>query len=55
MAENASVEMKTTLGLAGLTMNALALIAPGAFQRLTFYLQAATAKPAETSVAIWAS
>ncbi len=29
-------EMKATLGLTGLTMNAMALIAPGAFLWLTF-------------------
>jgi amino acid transporter len=32
--------MKTTLGLTGLTMNAMALIAPGAFLWLTFVMQA---------------
>jgi basic amino acid/polyamine antiporter, APA family len=37
-----SVEMKQTLGLTGLTMNAMALIAPGAFLWLTFYIQATT-------------
>ena len=42
MAENAAVEMKPTLGLTGLTMNAMALIAPGAFLWLTFYIQATT-------------
>jgi hypothetical protein len=31
MADTAPVQMKTTLGLTGLTMNAMALIAPGAF------------------------
>ena len=31
MADNAEVKMKPTLGLTGLTMNAMALIAPGAF------------------------
>ena len=41
MAENTSVEMKATLGLTGLTMNAMALIAPGAFLWLTFAGQAA--------------
>jgi amino acid transporter len=41
MAENAT-EMKPTLGLTGLTMNAMALIAPGAFLWLTFYIQATT-------------
>ena len=40
MAEN-STEMKQTLGLTGLTMNAMALIAPGAFLWLTFAGQAA--------------
>ena len=40
MAENA-VTMKPTLGLTGLTMNAMALIAPGAFLWLTFAGQAA--------------
>ncbi|MFI5118503.1 MAG: APC family permease [Terriglobales bacterium] len=40
MAENA-VEMKPTVGLTGLTMNAMALIAPGAFLWLTFAGQAA--------------
>ena len=42
MAESTSVEMKPTLGLTGLTMNAMALIAPGAFLWLTFYIQATT-------------
>jgi APA family basic amino acid/polyamine antiporter len=41
MAENAP-EMKATLGLTGLTMNAMALIAPGAFLWLTFAIQGAT-------------
>jgi amino acid transporter len=36
------VEMKATLGLTGLTMNAMALIAPGAFLWLTFNPQAVT-------------
>ncbi len=40
MAETAN-EMKKTLGLTGLTMNAMALIAPGAFLWLTFAGQAA--------------
>ncbi len=42
MAETPAVEMKPTLGLTGLTMNAMALIAPGAFLWLTFYIQATT-------------
>jgi amino acid transporter len=40
MAET-NTEMKKTLGLTGLTMNAMALIAPGAFLWLTFAGQAA--------------
>ena len=42
MAENNAPEMKPTLGLTGLTMNAMALIAPGAFLWLTFQIQATT-------------
>jgi basic amino acid/polyamine antiporter, APA family len=42
MAETAAVEMKPSLGLTGLTMNAMALIAPGAFLWLTFFIQATT-------------
>ena len=44
------VEMKTTLGLTGLTMNAMALIAPGAFLWLTFAGQAAAGA---TAPAMW--
>src|SRR5437870_10770745 len=40
MAEKSTTEMKATLGLTGLTMNAMALIAPGAFLWLTFSIQA---------------
>ena len=40
MSEPVSTELKPTLGLTGLTSNAMALIAPGAFLWLTFYLQA---------------
>jgi APA family basic amino acid/polyamine antiporter len=47
---DASVEMKPTLGLTGLTMNAMALIAPGAFLWLTFYIQATTGV---TAPAMW--
>ena len=51
MAEkNATTEMKATLGLTGLTMNAMALIAPGAFLWLTFYIQATTGV---TGPAMW--
>jgi amino acid transporter len=49
MAEN-STEMKQTLGLTGLTMNAMALIAPGAFLWLTFAGQAAAGA---TAPAMW--
>lgn len=42
MADSNAQEMQPTLGLTGLTMNAMALIAPGAFLWLTFYLQATT-------------
>ncbi|MDQ2776238.1 MAG: APC family permease [Acidobacteriota bacterium] len=42
MASNTTPEMKPTLGLTGLTMNAMALIAPGAFLWLTFAIQANT-------------
>lgn len=41
MADAPVAEMKQTLGLTGLTMNAMALIAPGAFLWLTFAGQAA--------------
>ena len=51
MAENSSTEMKPTLGLTGLTMNAMALIAPGAFLWLTFLVQATTGA---TAPAMWA-
>ena len=42
MAEHTAPEMKPTLGLTGLTMNAMALIAPGAFLWLTFLIQSTT-------------
>jgi amino acid transporter len=45
-----STEMKATLGLTGLTMNAMALIAPGAFLWLTFLAQATTGV---TSPSMW--
>ena len=45
-----TAEMKGTLGLTGLTMNAMALIAPGAFLWLTFYIQATTGA---TAPAMW--
>jgi basic amino acid/polyamine antiporter, APA family len=40
MSEKTTGEMKPTLGLTGLTFNAMALIAPGAFLWLTFITQA---------------
>ena len=43
-------EMQATLGLTGLTMNAMALIAPGAFLWLTFAMQAAAGN---TAPAMW--
>ncbi len=52
MAENTGeVKMTPTLGLTGLTMNAMALIAPGAFLWLTFYIQATTGATASGNVA----
>jgi amino acid transporter len=47
---NRPSEMKPTLGLTGLTMNAMALIAPGAFLWLTFFIQATTGT---TGPAMW--
>jgi amino acid transporter len=48
-------ELKKTLSLSGLTINAMALIAPGAFLWLTYQLQAAQVDPAGVSTAtdIW--
>src|SRR6266700_4185904 len=50
MAEKTTQEMQPTLGLTGLTMNAMALIAPGAFLWLTFVTQATEGA---TSPAMW--
>jgi len=50
MAEQSTGEMKKTLGLTGLTSNAMALIAPGAFLWLTFAMQSATGL---TGPAMW--
>jgi APA family basic amino acid/polyamine antiporter len=50
MAEPTTTEMKPTLGLTGLTSNAMALIAPGAFLWLTFYIQATEGT---TAPAMW--
>jgi len=52
---NSSPQIKPTLGLLGATMNAMALIAPGAFLWITYQLQAAATAPNGVSVAsdIW--
>jgi APA family basic amino acid/polyamine antiporter len=50
MAEATTGEMKPTLGLTGLTSNAMALIAPGAFLWLTFLVQATEGA---TSPSMW--
>jgi len=50
MAEATTGEMKPTLGLTGLTSNAMALIAPGAFLWLTFLIQATEGA---TSPSMW--
>ena len=50
MAETSAAEMKQTVGLTGLTMNAMALIAPGAFLWLTFAGQAGAGA---TAPAMW--
>jgi basic amino acid/polyamine antiporter, APA family len=46
-----STGMKKTLGLTGVTVNAMALIAPGAFLWMTFQLQAANVDSAGNSTA----
>ena len=48
--------VKPSLGLTGATVNAMALIAPGAFLWITFQLQAAATAPSGASVGsdIWA-
>ncbi len=55
MADQKAPEMQATLGLTGLTSNAMALIAPGAFLWLTFYIQATTgiAGRPSTAPAMW--
>jgi amino acid transporter len=55
MAETNTPTMKPTLGVTGLTSNAMALIAPGAFLWLTFQIQANTgvANQPSTSPAMW--
>jgi len=51
MAEEKAPQMNATLGLTGLTSNAMALIAPGAFLWLTFAIQANTAVAGQPSTA----
>jgi basic amino acid/polyamine antiporter, APA family len=51
MTDSKAPEMKATLGLTGLTSNAMALIAPGAFLWLTFYIQATTGVTGQPSTA----
>jgi basic amino acid/polyamine antiporter, APA family len=48
---NSSGEMKPTLGLVGITINAMALIAPGAFLWTTYQLQA----PPDSAKNMWAA
>src|ERR1700689_1565076 len=49
--QNDAPQMQATLGLTGLAMNAMALIAPGAFLWLTFFIQATAGN---TPPAMWA-
>ena len=51
MADQNAPQMQATLGLTGLTSNAMALIAPGAFLWLTFYIQATTGAAGQPSSA----
>src|SRR5258708_39714977 len=51
MAEQNAPQMQATLGLTGLTSNAMALIAPGAFLWLTFFIQATTGAAGQPSTA----
>jgi basic amino acid/polyamine antiporter, APA family len=48
---NSSGELKPTLGLVGITINAMALIAPGAFLWTTYQLQA----PPDSAKSMWAA
>jgi len=48
MADQKAPQMQATLGLTGLTSNAMALIAPGAFLWLTFVIQGGTGTTAPT-------
>jgi amino acid transporter len=51
MADQKAPQMQATLGLTGLTSNAMALIAPGAFLWLTFVIQAGTGVAGQPSTA----
>ena len=51
MADQQAPQMQATLGLTGLTSNAMALIAPGAFLWLTFFIQATTGAAGQPSTA----
>lgn len=55
MTDEKAPQVQATLGLTGLTSNAMALIAPGAFLWLTFYIQAITgaAGSSSTAPAMW--
>jgi amino acid transporter len=55
MADQKAPQMQATLGVTGLTANAMALIAPGAFLWLTFVIQAGTgvAGQPSTAPAMW--
>ena len=50
--QKAEVKLRPTLGLTGVTVNAMALIAPGAFLWITFQLQAAQATPGGGTTAL---
>jgi basic amino acid/polyamine antiporter, APA family len=52
MSDQSSTGMKRTLGLTGVTVNAMALIAPGAFLWITYQLQAANVDSAGNSTAM---
>jgi len=51
-AKSSTTGMKKTLGLTGITVNAMALIAPGAFLWMTYQLQAANVDATGTSTAL---
>jgi basic amino acid/polyamine antiporter, APA family len=52
MAEKSEAKMVPTLGLTGVTVNAMALIAPGAFLWITFVVQAGYSFP--SGITMWA-